>query len=73
MCTQEELVQHAGGLIALDRRHRGRHRALLLAGQKGAAETMLEQLRGLFPDRLYIEVTRHHGGTVGAEEARIEA
>jgi len=29
---------------------------MLLAGQMTAAETQLDQLRNMFPDRLYIEI-----------------
>jgi DNA polymerase-3 subunit alpha len=70
--TREELAQHAGGLIALTTGTEGTVGRLLLAGQTAAAETALLQLRDLFPDRLYIEITRHHGGTVGQNESRIE-
>ena len=36
-----------------------------LTGKSGFAD--------IFRDRFYIEITRHHGGTVGQNEARIEA
>jgi DNA polymerase-3 subunit alpha len=70
--TLEELAQHTGGLIALTGGTDGALGHLLLAGQMTAAEALCDQLRSLFTDRLYIEITRHHGGAVGQNEARIE-
>jgi DNA polymerase-3 subunit alpha len=71
--TLEELSPHIGGLIALTGGTDGALGHLLLAGQMTAAEAIVDQLRSLFPDRLYIELTRHHGGVVGANEAKIES
>ncbi len=71
--TLDELEQYAGGLIALTGGTEGAIGHLLSAGQITAAEGVLDHLRKLFPDRLYIEITRHHGGAVGAAEAKIEA
>ena len=71
--TQDELEQRTGGLIALTAGTDGALGHLMLAGQMSAAETALDYLRKLFPDRLYIEITRHHGGVVGQSEAKIEA
>jgi len=70
--TTEELALHSGGLIALSGGVDGIVGRFLLAGQTGAAETALTQLRDLFSGRFYIEITRHHGGVVGQNEARIE-
>ena len=70
--TLDELASHTGGLIALTAGTDGALGHLLLAGQMTAAEATIDQLRGLFPDRLYIEITRHHGGTVGQNELRVE-
>ncbi|MDX2027786.1 MAG: DNA polymerase III subunit alpha [Alphaproteobacteria bacterium] len=70
--TLEELAQHTGGLIALTGGIDGIVGRLLLGGQATAAETALKQLRDLFPERLYVEVTRHHGGAVSQSEQRIE-
>ncbi|MER2519986.1 MAG: DNA polymerase III subunit alpha [Bdellovibrionales bacterium] len=70
--TTEELAQHAGGLIALTAGTEGIVGRSLLAGQGAAAETALLQLRDMFANRLYIELTRHHGGEIGHNEARIE-
>ena len=71
--TLEELAQHAGGLIALTGGIDGAVGHLLLGGQPAAAEAALQQLQALFPERLYIEITRHHGGAVGRAEAQIES
>ncbi|MDP9128026.1 MAG: DNA polymerase III subunit alpha, partial [Pseudomonadota bacterium] len=70
--TTEELGQHPGGLIALSAGTDGAVGRLLLAGQAVPAEVALTQLSELFKDRFYVEVTRHHGGTVGQNESRIE-
>lgn len=70
--TLEELSHHTGGLIALSGGSEGGIGRLLLAGQQPAAEVMLCQLRDLFRDHFYIEITRHPaGGNQGA--SRIEA
>jgi DNA polymerase-3 subunit alpha len=70
--TTEELAQHTGGLIALSGGIDGIAGHMLLGGQADAAEAAIKQYRDIFTDRFYIEITRHHGGTVGANEARIE-
>lgn len=71
--TQDELEQYTGGLIALTAGTEGIIGRLLLAGQMTAAEATLDHLKKCFPDRLYIEITRHHGGVIGANESKIEA
>jgi DNA polymerase-3 subunit alpha len=70
--TLDELSSHTAGLIALTAGTDGILGHLLLAGQITAAEGAVEHLKSMFPDRLYIEITRHHGGVVGANEAKIE-
>ncbi len=70
--TQEELFRHAGGLIALTAGTEGIAGRLLLAGQGAAADAALAQLAAHFEGRLYVELTRHHGGATGRDEARIE-
>lgn len=70
--TREELARHAGGLIALSAGIDGAVGRLLLENQNAAAEAALLELRDLFFGRFYIEITRHHGGTVGQNEQRIE-
>ncbi len=56
--TGDMLHQHADGLIALTGGLRGPLCRYLLAGQGDAAEAACERLKGLFGDRLYIEVSR---------------
>ncbi|MFA6279193.1 MAG: DNA polymerase III subunit alpha [Bdellovibrionales bacterium] len=70
--TEEELARHAGGLIALTGGIDGVVGRLLAEGQAEAAQEKLLALRDLFFDRLYVEITRHHGGEVGAREQKIE-
>ena len=70
--THEELEQYTGGLIALTAGTEGVVGRLLLSAQATAAEAALDYLQRLFPERLYIEINRHHGGQVGQNEARIE-
>lgn len=70
--TQEELTQHSGGLIALSGGVDGIVGRLLSAGQAAAAEAALCQLRDLFRNSFYVEITRHHGGPISQGEARIE-
>ena len=71
--TQEELAQHSVGLIALSGGIDGAIGHQLLARQTDAAAASLKQLAEIFHERFYIEITRHHGGTVGQNEQRIEA
>jgi DNA polymerase-3 subunit alpha len=68
-----ELERYNAGLIALSGGADGPPGRLLLENQLTAAEASLDRLRSLFPDRLYIEITRHHGGSVGQQEAKTEA
>ncbi|MEO8461040.1 MAG: DNA polymerase III subunit alpha, partial [Dokdonella sp.] len=51
------LIGASEGLIALAGRESEIARCLA-SGQSGSAETALAHLRGLFPDRLYLELTR---------------
>lgn len=71
--TQEELETCTGGLIALTAGTEGLVGRLLLAGQMTAAEAAVDHLKNCFPNRLYIEINRHHGEAIGANEAKIEA
>ncbi len=59
---------HTSGLLLLSGGPAGPVGRLLGEGQEPAAEAMVEQLKALFPGRLYIELLRH--GT--PEEDRIE-
>jgi DNA polymerase III subunit alpha len=63
-----DLAQASEGLLCLTGGPRGPVGRLLGEGQAEAAEAVLTELAGLFPNRLYVELMRH--GT--AEEARTE-
>jgi DNA polymerase III subunit alpha len=67
--TPSDLVRAGEGLLCLTGGPRGPVGQLLAEGQADAAEAVLTQLAGLFPDRLYVELMRH--GT--PDEARSEA
>ena len=61
------------GLIALTAGAEGALGRLLAEGQSTKAETYLDQLQTLFPERLYIELSRRHDPVEEAsEEALIE-
>lgn len=66
--TLEELAAHSEGLICLSGGPDGPVGRLLQQGQRPAAEALVDQLAGMFPDRLYIELQRHPGEG-GAPEA----
>ncbi|MCU9838771.1 DNA polymerase III subunit alpha [Ruegeria sp. WL0004] len=66
--TLDELAAHSEGLICLSGGPDGPVGRLLQQGQRPAAETLVDQLAGMFPDRLYIELQRHPGEG-GAPEA----
>ncbi|WP_420348322.1 DNA polymerase III subunit alpha [Pelagibius sp.] len=53
------LGAHAEGLLALSAGVSGALGRLLAAGQRPAAEALLERLAAIFPGRLYIELQRH--------------
>jgi DNA polymerase-3 subunit alpha len=63
-----DLARASEGLLCLTGGPRGPVGRLLGEGQAEAAEAVLTELAGLFPNRLYVELMRH--GT--AEEARTE-
>lgn len=71
--TLAELEGHTGGLIALTGAGEGCLTRLLADGQNEAAARLADRLQTLFPQRLYIELSRH-GDPVceRAEEALIE-
>ena len=54
-----DVAAHGSGLIALTAGTSGTLGRLLADGQVQKASGALQQLRGAFPDRLYIELTRH--------------
>ncbi len=66
--TWDELARHSAGLIALTGGPDGPIDKLLREDNIAAATAQLEALKGIFGNRLYVEIQRH--GT--AEEARIE-
>ncbi|MEX0319409.1 MAG: DNA polymerase III subunit alpha [Ruegeria sp.] len=57
----EELAQHSAGLICLTGGPDGPVGMLLQAGQRPAAEALVDRLAAMFSDRLYIELQRHPG------------
>ncbi|MEM8576776.1 MAG: DNA polymerase III subunit alpha [Pseudomonadota bacterium] len=59
--TLEELQIHSADIIALSGGPNGPVGMLLQAGQRPAAEALVDQLAAMFPDRLYIELQRHPG------------
>ena len=54
-----DIAAHASGLIALTAGASGALGRLLAEGQVQKASGALQQLREAFPDRLYVELTRH--------------
>ena len=63
----DELVGHSDGLICLTGAGDGALARLIAAGRDEAAEALCDQLQGLFPGRLYIELARR--GQAGEEAA----
>ncbi len=63
-----KLAQHIEGLIALSAGGEGALCRLLAEGQPDAAEAYAHQLCGLYPGRLYIEVSRRLDPVEGASE-----
>jgi DNA polymerase III subunit alpha len=57
--TRSDLAQACEGLLCLTGGPRGPVGRLLGEGQAGAAEAVLTELAGLFPNRLYVELMRH--------------
>ena len=66
--TLEELAQYAGDVICLTGGPDGPVGRLLQAGQRPAAEKLMQALHDAFGDRLYVELQRHPGEG-GAPEA----
>ncbi|WP_260599140.1 DNA polymerase III subunit alpha [Sphingomonas endolithica] len=65
----ETLAKHADGLIALTAGREGGLTRLLAEGQVDRAEAYADRLEALFPDRLYIELTRRNDEVEGKAEA----
>ena len=66
--TLEQLVDKTEGLIALTAGAEGALARLLAAGQVDAASGYLDTLQSLFPERLYIELSRRGDTTEEAAE-----
>ena len=67
--TVDELAQYGADIICLTGGSTGPIGQLLQAGQKPAAQALLDRLAGIFGDRLYVELQRHpvDGGLPEAE------
>ncbi|AZV79450.1 DNA polymerase III subunit alpha [Parasedimentitalea marina] len=59
--TIDELEQYSAGLICLTGGPNGPIGLLLQQGQLPAAQEMMQRLKSIFPDRLYVELQRHPG------------
>ncbi|MFZ4125221.1 MAG: DNA polymerase III subunit alpha [Rickettsiales bacterium] len=59
LLSYEQLAAHADGLIALTGSIHGGLGKMLLSSRKTEADKFITQLREMFDDRLYIELTRH--------------
>ncbi len=71
--TLEELAANAEGLICLSGGPDGPVGRLLRRGQRPAAEALMERLKGIYGDRLYVELQRHPGESgLPEDEARSE-
>ncbi len=66
----DELTAHAEGLICLSGGPDGPVGMLLQAGQRPAAEALMNSLAAAFPDRLYVELQRHPGESGAPEPER---
>ncbi len=73
--TLAQLERYSDGLICLTGGPDGPLGRLVIDGQSQAAETLLQQLAGFYPDRLYVELQRHprEDGTLPEHEAIAEA
>lgn len=68
LLSYEQLAAHSDGLIALTGSIQGAFGKMLLSSRKAEADKFITQLKEMFGDRLYIELTRHRL----AEEKLIE-
>ena len=59
--TLDELEVNAGGIICLTGGPNGPVGQLLQMGQRPAAQELMDRLKEIFPDRLYVELQRHPG------------
>ncbi len=66
--TLDDLQQYNAGLICLSGGPDGPIGRLLRAGQRPAAEALMDRFAAIYPDRLYVELQRHPDGN-GLPEA----
>ncbi len=59
--TMDELQTYSDGIICLSGGPDGPIGRLLQAGQRPAAEELMDRLASIYPDRLYVELQRHPG------------
>ncbi|WP_426267373.1 DNA polymerase III subunit alpha [Sphingomonas sp. LHG3443-2] len=69
--TMADLESHAEGLIALTAGGEGAIVRLLADGQASKARSALEKLAALFPDRLYVEISRRGDAAEEAAEGAL--
>lgn len=68
--TIEELERYSGGLICLTGGSDGPVGRMIRANHEDQARALLERLKAIYPNRLYVELQRHpgeDGGSTGAE------
>ncbi|WP_108786595.1 DNA polymerase III subunit alpha [Falsiruegeria mediterranea] len=69
--TLDELEAYSDGLICLSGGPEGPIGRLLQAGQRPAAEELMDRLAAIYPDRLYVELQRHPGEDGQPESERL--
>ena len=69
--TLEELEVNSEGLICLSGGPNGPVGKLLQQGQRPAAEALMQRLKAIYPDRLYVELQRHPGEDGQPEAERL--
>ncbi|MFN4056563.1 MAG: DNA polymerase III subunit alpha [Roseinatronobacter sp.] len=57
--TVDELARHSDGLICLTGGAEGAVGKLVQSGQMPKAQTLMERLAAIYPNRLYVELSRH--------------
>lgn len=67
----EELEAFSDGLICLSGGADGPVGMLLQTGQRPAAQSLMDRLKAIYPDRLYVELQRHPGENGLPEAERI--
>ncbi|MBO9448988.1 DNA polymerase III subunit alpha [Tropicibacter sp. R16_0] len=69
--TMDELAAYSEGVICLSGGPEGPVGRLLQAGQRPAAEELMDRLAAIFPGRLYVELQRHPGEDGQPESERL--